>query len=840
MIKSKGFFGLMRLRLLAVALCLVTGFSVAFVYPFEKGASAAENIGDVHIWTTYNDYLVLRDPASMTGNGIVPPEELAADEHMRIDVTMGKGEIEGAQIILTPQKDIDSYDIAVTDLTCGDAKIEAKDIEVFNQAYIYAVHPDAVRYATVPQGWYPDMLVPFDRAKAAGENKAEAGKNQGITVNFKTTAATKAGTYTGVFTLTVDGIAKQIPVSVTVRDIDLTDMHIRTVAAATGDLPQETYEMLMNDYRVSLQYPTSGAYSPDVMVQKVAEYWDNPHFTNYEIPNNDVNMFKAYVKELAKASYDAEHNYLTRATCYLQNVDESSEYDYVANTVRSYMAKKVEVKNELVSYFTDINLRDAVYKAIDDLVVYITASLYVRTIKLEQFQAKETGATLCAEASTLRSEEVLDEYKNESTTPMWMYANFEYPDVGTSMLNYGQALRTMGWNMARYDMGGYLFWDINQMLKINSGSNDIYQNAGRDYYGDSLSFAQVDNDYNYWNLGDGALIYPAKKYGEPKKWYGSLRLANFRDGLEDHEALYMLEKEYRKLAQKYGVKKSFDEMLDWVYEKGLSTATSYYADNGKTAYEMRDIVFDLYDLAKSQELLLSGITVSGTTATAEFYSTADTVKANGTTLVANGGKYMHSWALSTKPTVTIELDTDTFVADVFDYGMIKSALTDDLWSSKAETFVSGVDGDGDAASVTYISDLKTFRITIEETENKEYPLEAPAFRFHASMFGCDDVFDIYYLRFKMRVRFRSEVSGRVPIAVDLEQSSYQNRTLNILEIDTADADLSGWIEKEIAIKIDRLALENAQSIGFVFKSFHLNWYHMGADLEISDVYYTDR
>ena len=838
MIKSKGIFTSFKVRSLAIALSLVTGASAAFIgFPKKKTYASEDN--DVHIWTTYNDYLVLKDSSSMTGEGIVPPEELAADGDMRLDVTMGKGETEGAQIILSPQSDIASYDVSVSDLTCGDAKIEAKDIEVYNQAYIYAVHPDKVRYSTVPQGWYPDMLVPFDRAKAAGENKVSAGCNQGITVNFKTSSGTKAGTYTGTFTLTVDGANKQIPVSVTVRDIDLTNMHTRTVAAATGDLPQETYEMLMNDYRVSLQFPTGAAYSPDVMVEKVAEYWDNPHFTNYEIPNNDVNMFKAYVKELAKASYDSEHNYLTRASCYLQNVDEANDYEYVASVVRSYMAKKTEVKNELISYFTDTELREEVFQAIDDLVVYITASLYVRTTKLEQFQAKETGATLCAEASVIRNDEVLAEYERESTSPAWLYSNGEYPDIGTSMLNYGQGVRALGWNMARYDMGGYLFWDVNQMLKINAGSNDIYQYVARDYYDDALSFAQA-NDYDYWNLGDGALVYPAKKYGEPKSWYGSLRLAAFRDGMEDHEALYQLEQEYETLAKEYGVRKSFDEMLGWVYDKGLSTATSYYTDNGKTIYEMRDIVFDLYDLAKSKKLLLAGITVTGDAATAEFYTDAVTVKVNGAAREKDGNKYTYRWSLSEKSDFSIELDGETFVADVFDFGELKCALKDGLWSSKAETFVGGTDGDGDPATVTYVSDKKLFRITVEETENTLYPLEAPAFRFYASMFEHDDIFDIYYLRFKMRVKFRSEVSGRVPLAIDIEQSEYQNRTLNILEIDTAEAGSDGWIEKEIAIKIDRLALESGKSIGFVFKSFHLDWYHMGADLEISDVYYTER
>lgn len=823
----------------AVLLCAVAALTVS-VRPVRGNVDAvAETINGVHVWTTYSDYSVMQDPSSMSGEHLTAPEELAADGNIRLDVTMGKGEIEGTQLILTPEKNVASYDVTVSDLVCGDSKIEAKDIQVFMQAYINADHPDAVRFANVPIGWYPDMLVPFDRAKAVGENKIAAGKNQGITFNFSTTAQTKAGTYTGSFTLTVDGVTMNIPVSVTVRDIDLTNTHLRTVAAATGDLPQETYEMLMNDYRVNLQYPTRGAYTPDAMVQKVAAYWDNPHFANYELPNTDINMYKAYLRELAKASYDTEHNYLTRASVYLQNLDESSDYEKVASEAAQYTAKKTEVKNELANYFVDPELQKAVFDAIDNVIIYITPSLYIQTTKLEQYKAQENGITLCGEFSTLRSKEIYEEHKRESYTPMWVYANCQYPDMGTSMLQHGQSLRLLGWNMARNDVGGYLFWDINQMLKINAGAGNIYQYTARDYYGDALAFQQVGNT-DLWNMGDGALVYPAKKYGEPKSWYASLRLAKFRDGLEDHEALYMLEREYEKLAKAYGVASDFDKILDWVYEKGLSGNTSYYVDNGATVQEMRNIVFDLYELAKSKKLFLNGITVSGVTATAEFYAEASVVKANGETLTAKDGKYTYGWSLAQKPAITIELDDASFSADVFDYGTIKSALTDTLWSSKAETFVSGVDGDGHAASVTYISDGKKFRMTIEETENKEYPVETPAFRINAAMFEKDDIFDIYSLRFTLRMRFRSEISGTLPITIALEQNSYLSKTLDIIELDTSNTDADGWLEKEICIKIERLALENVQSIGFAFKSFHMTWYHMGADLEISDVYYTDR
>ena len=830
-------------RLCALAASLSLAAVCLSALPYGGRGAVAADAGDLHVWTTYNDYTVLQDPESMQKNRIVPPTVLSEDEGVCLSVTMGQGETEGAQLILTPEKDVSSFDLQVSPLTNGEH--ELGDIEVFFQHYITVAHPDELKYSTVPMGQYPDMLVPLNKAKEYGENKVKAGKNQGITVNFTTTNKTPAGTYSGNFKLIVDGAERTIPVSVTVREIDLTaTSNVKVSAAATGTLPAETYDMLMNDYRIMLQYPTQAAYSPQEMVKAVERNWDNPRFTNYDIPNNDVTMFKAFIKELAKASYDSDHNYLTKAVCYLQSIDESENAQIVVDTVKRYTQAKQEVKGELTSYFSSDELRDAIFQAIDDLVVYTTFTALNTSIKVSDFQCGETGGTLCGAFEMFgRKGEILDEFKSESTTPVWIYSNRAWPEIGTSMQNYGQSLRSLGWSMAENDLGGYLFWALATTHRINAGQPaDLHSYTSRNYYDDALNFVQKDGSYDFTNVGDGALIYPSKKYGDPDGWYASLRLANFRDGIEDNEALYQLEQRYNELSDRYGAEKKFDDMLSWVYRKGLSTPVSYYADDGKTVYEMRDAVFDLYEAANSSVgLLLEGIEVNGDKATARFYADASSVTVNGHTVAGNGKLFTYTWSLSESARIVIAADGVNFSADVFDYGKIEMPLqTQKIYNTEANRMVTGLDGDGDPAKVVFLSDKKVFKISIDETEDQENPLNAPVFYLNGELFGTENLFDIYYVSFRMRLKFKSEVHEKVPVTVTLNQSEYIERTLASFTIDPADADEDSWITMDVTLKLDYLPLKEAKSIGFAFKSHYNRWYHMGADIQISDLAYTVR
>ena len=167
-------------RLCALAASLSLAVVCLSALPYGGRGAVAVDAGDLHVWTTYNDYTVLQDPESMQKNRIVPPTVLSEDEGVCLSVTMGQGETEGAQLILTPDKDVSSFDLQVSPLTNGEH--ELGDIEVFFQHYITVAHPDELKYSTVPMGQYPDMLVPLNKAKEYGENKVKAGKNQDILV----------------------------------------------------------------------------------------------------------------------------------------------------------------------------------------------------------------------------------------------------------------------------------------------------------------------------------------------------------------------------------------------------------------------------------------------------------------------------------------------------------------------------------------------------------------------------------------------------------------------------------------------------------------------------------
>ena len=161
-----------------------------------------------------------------------------------------RGEVESAQLILTPEFDVTDFA-----LTMGSLKNEKGNIipawafEVYVQHYVtvsgskngenYNSSLDMYHPATGVKGTldgiYPDALIPQETAITAGENKISAGKNGGLWVNLNVAGAAP-GTYTGSATLTVNSTDMQIPVSVTVFDVELPEeVHTKSSAGIWWD-----------------------------------------------------------------------------------------------------------------------------------------------------------------------------------------------------------------------------------------------------------------------------------------------------------------------------------------------------------------------------------------------------------------------------------------------------------------------------------------------------------------------------------------------------------------------------------------------------------------------------
>ncbi len=821
-------------------------------------SSAEDTLSAVRVWTTYNDYSVLQDPSSMTAATVIPPTVLSEGENLSLGVTMGRGEREGVQVIITPTKAVSSYTLKAGDLTLEggsggeDEIIYAADMDVYKQCYVKGTpttnNPDAYRY--VPTGRYPDMLLPMDIASEYRENTIEAGKNQGISVEIESKKTQKAGTYKGSFELTIDGAKQTIPVTATVRDVDLSQSYFRTSAASGGTLNDETYKMLMDDYRVQCQYPAGGAYSPETMLGKVSEMWDNPHFVSYDIPSYNAQKYYKYLYVLAEAS-TPDRNYLSRAACYVQEYDESGNVEACKKAMKEYRAMKEKVMAKVNEFFPgDENAawRAELKETIKNVPTYLTTDMWHKNITPYMYDCDETWTTFCPlQDRPANYEAVMYGMQKESHQPMWIYCNGDFSNgISQNMPNYGYGMRSIGWFGAKYDIAGNLFWDIDStrtFSQIGKGSTEY--KTSRDFYDSSETFDSSSTIVSGAN-GDGVFIYPAIKYGQSEGWYGSIRLRNFRDGVEDHTLLTELEKLYTEKFTGYDLKK-FDEIMEFAYSSVLGGDGSPDFNDGSVILKTRDLLFDLYDLASSEVgFAMGGIDYEGLTGKAEFYADADKITVNGNEIAPAGNKYSVGFALkdgslaieATKGDKTYDLNIDAFrygeptKADIA--GIPATNISEYAGSSSGSIW-----GDIPAGTVTTDGDKLVYEIPSgrlaagDEDKTLGY---TPSFTLKNKLFGCDDIYDKYYVQMKIRIKPNDTTLGDQSLGVILEENSSSSKELKSLLFRKSDETPDGWRERTVIIKISRRgALKSVNAIKFYFADYHNNVYDGGATVEISDV-----
>ena len=194
---------------------------------------------NVRVWSTYNTLKVLRDYEGPPYTGGKYPD-LGAD----LEIKMCLGEPEGAQLLVTPEKAVKSAYLHKGTLKDEEGTDLSEDsVTVYYQYYheLLTKTTSQTNY-NYPLSWVPDMIVPMEICAEYEENKIGAGHNQGFTVEVKTTPETKAGVYSGVFVLELDGKKTNIPVRVEVLNIDISESHGSTsiwTSSTTGRMSGE-------------------------------------------------------------------------------------------------------------------------------------------------------------------------------------------------------------------------------------------------------------------------------------------------------------------------------------------------------------------------------------------------------------------------------------------------------------------------------------------------------------------------------------------------------------------------------------------------------------------------
>ncbi len=799
-------------------------------------------LSDARLWTTYYTYSVIQDPKEMEKDYVMPPEVLSENENLKLTVKMGRGESENAQLIITPKKDVSSYSVKVSDLTCGENVIPKEDIDIFNQYYSYipATLKNCELY--VPTGMTPDYLIPMDWAIKVGENKIKAGNNQGITFEIETKVDTVPGTYTGTVELTLNNKTQNIPLVVTVKDVDLSKSLIPVFAASFGEIQDRSaYEKLLN-YRVEGQFMFHGNYSPDAMVAELRRYYNEPRFGGYELPNVLPDIFGKYLRRIAMACDEDNVNYLERAYVYMQNIDEAHDLNTIYTAYAQMVAQKNAVKAELNNLMP--NSSEEFIAEIRDAITNITMYHAAYVIDWKNTDPAAADVTNCYNYYDFGTSEEIDKYYSQySAQKPLIYTNNYFPAMANSAPNYGQSNRFLGWAQAKFDYDGMLFWGANEITtEMTDNRGSAFQYRVRNYYDNQNSWSST--------YGNACYTIPAGKYGYPLDYIVDSTIVNVRDAVEDYTLIDALEKLYNELSATYGVEEDFDNLIDFVYKKAFYNHYTYLPDSGRVLFEMRDIIYDLIDLAKSPAKFMTALSkIESDKISFSFYADADSVKVNGTTVNKNEGKYTYTWALNDSNTVNVEMTKDgeeyNFNAVIFNYGTVnKVTLTQKMVEDYVESSPAGGRGYIPEGTAEFNATNESIKISIPTCEGTALQIigYVPRFMLDSRIFNVTDMYDVAYISMKIRIKYKSgDPQAVVPLTVRLNQSAANSIDTQTFVFDKDSYVGNGWHERYITFRIDKYNIQNVKALSFTFdRTFYVfsQVLNMGADVEISDINYT--
>ncbi len=565
--------------------------------------------------TIYIDRLTLNKelPTSMDGLSIAYPyntetyQQDAASVTSRFDALTfytARNEVESAQMILTPDFSVDlGFELTMSNLvnTEGNHIILADAFDVYVQRYVEITEShnggnqaengiwNAEAYDAGDTGIYPDALIPQEKSCEYGENTISAGNNQGIWVNLNV-GDTAPGTYTGTATLRVNNDKIQIPVSVTVYDVELPDeVHVKTSAQIWWDDLQETegydfateynragelarkYEAYLISKRLSPYDSWNRSKWTEAMPALAVEYANDPLVSAYAISYKYITVQK---DENGNVVYDDEGNMIT--------LEEGDDY-----------ARNLIVKDSLTEMLTALIDKNLALREEGDTTTDLFEKAYYYFGKCVDEPRSEVKYAWVNEATALLDQvkaELAETYADEFATHTDIrdsfmnlkhlvtgpdpqddtYAQFSAQDYTAASINEGSFIYTPQHQWFNTEEQRALYANEDEVWWYGC-EHPVYPYAGTHINDDLISARTIGwmmYDYNIdgyliWSVnawdggenvtnwtsyaetapGDGVLIMPGKTYGMDEP-IGTIRLETLRESFEDYEYLWLLENEF--------------------------------------------------------------------------------------------------------------------------------------------------------------------------------------------------------------------------------------------------------------------------------------------------------
>lgn len=560
-------------RKIALFLAMLTVFGFAACDNSKDSDSSPEiaygNLDEATIWGTPSTVKVLQDV--LEGYDDVKTEA-------SLNLYSAKGESESQQIIITAQEKRLVYTLELSDLSSSSgAKFSKDNIEIFHEKYL-SLTTDFDKTGN-PLGNYPDALVPYENIVNVGENVVEPNQNQGLYFRFNVPVDQEAGVYTGSVKLTIGGKSQEIPVSLNVRNLVVSQVNHAKSHYLTawfyerGELDTtqemlEKYNDFLYEYRICgselIDDTSHSAEEIKAYVDLAYEKMQNPKCSTVSIPGKqasdvgfDATVLKAYLRAFVEKSLETNYNMMDKLMFYENYVDEPQYWGPGGVNATATMSNRYRncISQVVAEFEKDTTItspiKDEVIESLKKVPNVITAwydEAYVPHVD-----------TWCPTYNYYDTEYSRNLYADQEEK--WWYGCIDphppYPSyhIEDTLLSS----RLEPWMKADYGVVGTLNWAADVYAEWTGTQYiDI-----EDYYtGNASRFPRVN--------GDGWLMYPGKAYGVDGP-IPSIRLDAIRDGLEEYELFYEINENYKKVSAEIA---AIDKNEAFTSDKIMASITS--------------------------------------------------------------------------------------------------------------------------------------------------------------------------------------------------------------------------------------------------------------------------
>lgn len=617
----------------AGALLLTFAFSASAFACGNKGAAEEK----FSVWTAYGTEKILQEYDYSD----------AKTSNATLAINAFQNEYESAQLVITAETDIASYDVELSALTHEDGvhTIPTENFTLYNQKYM-SVTKIYNTNADWQIGMYPDALLPFEVAKAYGENKVQAGHQQGVWVELKTEKGQAAGKYSGTFKLIVGKKQIDVPVNVTVYDYEICEAsHSKGSYAvwrehlgwgeqdSTNEMVEKYVDFLL-DYRVQPQHlpgnELENVYDLEEFLTQTEKYTKDVRCSSYTIPYNagtatvdgvdfacmNFDNFEEILIAMMKRSVERQVDLFEKAGTYFIYFDEAvlNNLVYQANytfeivnamQARLYEEFKAAFEADDAGYQCQVEgVSEEEQKAFEEKVLESFRKVKHKFVDeyTEELTEPAQYVPLISQYNTASSrkkyEDAAARFYGEDAE-LWTYTcltpNSPYPTFHTD--DYLLTSRMLGWMMYNYNIVGSLYWNAALYARKDLSIDEFMDFPIWEYYSGAA------NRYPSAN-GDGYLLYPGRPYGIDGP-VGTIRLQSFRDGMEDYELLYALEDIYAKLSGNSVTDEAFDGVAGLLYNE-LYTGTQVRIDEqmNERFLSVRGMLAQMLTLAQNTSVAL--------------------------------------------------------------------------------------------------------------------------------------------------------------------------------------------------------------------------------------------